>query len=239
MNCRAEKFVNCGAKRCKGAYGNFSSSQNNLDDYLQLNVPKKNRSPNASTNDLDDYTNQKYQTSTFKTTRRTSQNGTEDQQQNFVAQNRGTDQIKNVFMVNQNLKMTESAILSTLRSVRAPIVNYQETRGVSRNEQISFINLITSLCTHAYTAAITILVMLWNLAPLLDGFVYFARFTVDKLIDIFETDDPKEKIIKTAVFAGEIIIILFLIFLIIGLIFMPVYVLTARIISKIWGMIGW
>lgn len=99
--------------------------------------------------------------------------------------------------------------------------------------------LITSLCTHAYTAAITILVMLWNLAPLLDGFVYFARFVVDKLIEIFETRDKKEKIMKAAVFAGEIIVILFIIFLIMGLIFMPVYVLTARIISKIWGMIAW
>ncbi|KAJ8921841.1 hypothetical protein NQ315_008473 [Exocentrus adspersus] len=137
------------------------------------------------------------------------------------------------------MNASPSYILQTLRTVREPIVDYQEGRGVPRNEAISFVTLITSLCTHAYTAAITILVMLWNLAPLLDGFVYFARFLVDKLIDIFETRDKKEKIVKAALFGGQIIVILFIIFLIMGLIFMPVYVLTARIIGKIWGMIAW
>lgn len=79
----------------------------------------------------------------------------------------------------------------------------------------------------AYTAAITILVLLWNLTPLME------------IIEIFETQDHKEKIMKYVLFAGEVIIILFIIFLIIGLIFMPVYVLTARIVSKIWSMIVW
>nr|CAI5862894.1 unnamed protein product [Callosobruchus analis] len=142
-------------------------------------------------------------------------------------------------MVSQKLRVTSSQILGMLRTVREPIVEYQENRGVSRTEQISFVTLVTSLCTHAYTAAITILVMLWNLAPLLDGFVYFARFLLDRLIDIVETEDPKDKIVKSVVFLVEIIIVLFIIFLIMGLIFMPVYVLAARIVSKVWGMVAW
>ncbi|KAJ8927365.1 hypothetical protein NQ314_020140 [Rhamnusium bicolor] len=139
----------------------------------------------------------------------------------------------------KKMKMSQTGVLYTLHTLREPIVEYQETRGVPRSEQVAFVALITSLCTQAYTAAITILVMLWNLAPLLDGFVYFARFLLDKLIDILETEDQKEKIMKAAVFAGEIIVVMFIIFLILGLIFMPVYVLTAKIISKIWGMIAW
>ncbi|XP_023020631.1 uncharacterized protein [Leptinotarsa decemlineata] len=139
----------------------------------------------------------------------------------------------------RKMHVSQSSVLRSLRSVREPIISYQETRGVSRNEDITFLALLTSLCTHAYTAAITILVMLWNLAPLLDGFVYFARFFLDRLIQIFETQGQKEKIIRAAVFLGEILVILFLIFLIMGLIFMPVYVLAARIVSKIWGMIMW
>ncbi|CAH2014238.1 unnamed protein product [Acanthoscelides obtectus] len=142
-------------------------------------------------------------------------------------------------MVSQKLRISQSAIIGMLRTVREPIVDYQENRGLSRTEQISFVTLITSLCTHAYTAAITILVMLWNLAPLLDGFVYFARFMLDRLIDIFETEDPKDKIVKSIVFLAEIVIVMFIIFLIMGLIFMPVYVLTARIIGKVWGMVAW
>lgn len=69
--------------------------------------------------------------------------------------------------------------------------------------------------------------------------MYFARFVLDKLIEIFETRDKKDKIFKVAMFLAEIIVILFIIFLIMGLIFMPVYVLAARILGKIWGMISW
>lgn len=100
-------------------------------------------------------------------------------------------------------------------------------------------NLLTSLLTQSYTAALTILVMLWNLLPLVEGFLYFARFILDKLVDIIETGDPKEKAMKTIVFCGEMFVILIIIFLIVGLIFMPVYVLTARLFGKLWGMIIW
>ncbi|CAG9854802.1 unnamed protein product [Phyllotreta striolata] len=141
--------------------------------------------------------------------------------------------------LNFNIDSMQKKLLDTLYSVRAPIVDYQESRGVSRNEQITFISLLTSLCTHAYTAAITILVMLWNLAPLLDGFVYFTRFALDKMIDVLETDDPKEKALKAAMFTGEIIVICFLMFMIVGLIFLPVFVLISKIFSKIWTMIAW
>lgn len=138
-----------------------------------------------------------------------------------------------------SIRMSESGILFALQTVREPIVDYLEARGISRTEYVSLVSLVTSLCTTAYTAAITILVMLWNLSPLMDGIVYFVRFVLDKLIEIFETQDHKEKILKSVIFAGEVIVILFILFLIMGLIFMPVYVLTARIETKIWSMIVW
>lgn len=34
----------------------------------------------------------------------------------------------------ENMRMSESGILYTLRTVREPIVDYQEARGVSRTE---------------------------------------------------------------------------------------------------------
>ncbi|KAL1491792.1 hypothetical protein ABEB36_012336 [Hypothenemus hampei] len=138
-----------------------------------------------------------------------------------------------------NVKFTQSGLLYTLNMIREPVVDYQEARGVPRNEEITFLSLVTSLCTQAYTAAITILVMLWNLMPLVDGFVYFVRFVLDKVIDIVQTEDNKERAIKSAILFGELTIIIFIIFLIVGLIFMPVYVLMARLFSKIFSMIAW
>ncbi|KAF7277795.1 hypothetical protein GWI33_009213 [Rhynchophorus ferrugineus] len=64
------------------------------------------------------------------------------------------------------MHLSKSGLLYTLNLIRDPVVDYQEKRGVSRNEEITFVTLVTSLCTQAYTAAITILVMLWNLMPL-------------------------------------------------------------------------
>ncbi|CAH0559622.1 unnamed protein product [Brassicogethes aeneus] len=135
--------------------------------------------------------------------------------------------------------MSASGILSTLNVLREPIADYQSSRGIARNETITFMNLITSLISQAYTAGLTILVMLWNLLPLVEGFVYLIRFILDKLIDILETEEPKDKVMKTIIFCGELFLILIVIFLIVGLIFMPVYVLTAKLFGKLWGMIVW
>ncbi|XP_072386979.1 uncharacterized protein [Diabrotica undecimpunctata] len=253
MNCRAS--CNPQVKHEERICKKFSSSYNNLDDFTRGSRNISQRNYNTQQNVLDNPIHNSQRNPISSTQNPTSNNNintfdsfvkqrnpnSEQHQRDFqiIDRPRHLEPASNPTRNTIGLNMTESAILHTLRSVRSPIVNYQESRGVPRNEQISFINLITSLCTHAYTAIITILVMLWNLVPLLDGFVYFARFAVDKLINIFETQDSKEKIMKMAIFAGEIIVILFIIFLIIGLIFMPVYLLVARIISKIWGMIVW
>lgn len=105
--------------------------------------------------------------------------------------------------------------------------------------EITFLTLVTSLCTQAYTAAITIMVMLWNLMPLVEGLIYFVRFLLDKAIDIVRTEDNKDRAIKSVILFGELTIIVFIVFLIFGLIFMPVYVLMARLFSKIFSMIAW
>ncbi|XP_030758356.1 uncharacterized protein LOC115884050 isoform X2 [Sitophilus oryzae] len=137
------------------------------------------------------------------------------------------------------MRVSKSGLLYTLHMIREPVVDYQEARGVPRNEEVTFVTLVTSLCTQAYTAAITILVMLWNLMPLVDGLVYFLRFFLDKVIDIVETEDNKDRAIKGAILFGELTVILFLIFLIVGLILMPVYQLMARLFSKVFSMVAW
>lgn len=86
-------------------------------------------------------------------------------------------------------------------------------------------------------AAITIFVMLWNLLPLAEGLLIFVRFVLDKLIDIFETDNQKDKALKAAIFVGELIVILMIVFLIVGLIFVPVYVLTSKLFGKLIAML--
>ncbi|XP_066139147.1 uncharacterized protein [Euwallacea fornicatus] len=118
-------------------------------------------------------------------------------------------------------------------TARKCYIFYQESRGVPRNKEISFVTLVTSFSTQAYRAISTILVMLPNLIPLVDGIVYFIRFVLDKMIDIMQTEDHKESVIKIAILLGELIIINFIIFIILNFFFVPVSVLTAKLISKL------
>lgn len=88
----------------------------------------------------------------------------------------------------------------------------------------------------AYNAGVTILVMLANLFPLLDGFVYLVRFLLDKTLEIAQTRDRTEVILKSLLFFGELIILLLLVMMIFGLILMPVWALLGYIISKFMGI---
>ncbi|CAH1373807.1 unnamed protein product [Tenebrio molitor] len=125
------------------------------------------------------------------------------------------------------------SFLLFLRRVRSPIANYQEPRGISRVEKYSFTDLVKALCQHAYNATLTILTMLYNLMPLLEGFMYLLRFMLDKLIDIFETPRAGDKAIKSALFVGELVILFFLLYFIISILLIPIIHFTLLFINKI------
>lgn len=97
--------------------------------------------------------------------------------------------------------------------------------------------LITSMFHQGYQAALTILTMLYNLIPLVDGFLCLARFVLDKLIEIAETDSKPEMILKIGMFTVEIFVILIMCLLICGLVIFPVWQLFSALLSKFWGLL--
>ncbi|XP_050300011.1 uncharacterized protein LOC126738627 [Anthonomus grandis grandis] len=141
-------------------------------------------------------------------------------------------------IATRKFPISRSGILYTLHKLRDPVAEYQETRGVPRDEEITFLNLITSLCSQAYSAAITIMVMVWNLMPLVDGLVYFLRFFLDKIIDIVQTENNIDRATKIVLFFAEITVIMLLFFLIMGLIFMPVYELVVHMGRKVLSLVS-
>lgn len=102
--------------------------------------------------------------------------------------------------------------------------------------QCSFVNIVTSLVQRSYNAGVTIVIMLANLFPLLDGFVYLIRFLLDKILEISQTKDRTEVILKSLLFFGELIILFLLVMMIFGLIVMPVWALLGYVISKCMGI---
>ncbi|GJQ74080.1 hypothetical protein Trydic_g19002 [Trypoxylus dichotomus] len=121
--------------------------------------------------------------------------------------------------------------------IREPVAEYLERHGLPKNSQCSFINIVTSLVQRAYNAGVTILMMLANLFPLLDGFVYLLRFLLDKTLEICQTKDRTEVILKSLLFCGELIVLFLLVMMIFGLILMPVWALLGYILAKFMGVV--
>ncbi|XP_022900533.2 uncharacterized protein [Onthophagus taurus] len=130
----------------------------------------------------------------------------------------------------------QGRFLRLIIRVREPVADYLEKHGLPKNARCSFISLLTSLIQRAYAAGVTILLMLYNLFPLLDGGVYLLRFILDKLLEICQTRDIAEKILKGILFLGELVVLTLLVMFIFGLIVMPVLSLASYILHKFIGI---
>lgn len=97
----------------------------------------------------------------------------------------------------------------------------------------SFVALMQALFQAIYHAVITIITMIINLFPLVDGFLHVCRFLLDKSLEICHTEGRKEKICKILLFIGEIFILSLVIMLIICMIVLPVWALVSYLMSKI------
>lgn len=126
-------------------------------------------------------------------------------------------------------------IIEIMQTVRKYLVDYQTYRGVSRTESVSFGTLLTSLCSTTYIASITVLVILWNFSPIADGLVYLMKFVLENLIEISETPDEQQKIVKSIIFAGEMMCVPLIVILVVGVIFIPVYFTTIKFVNSFWS----
>ncbi|RZC42649.1 germinal-center associated nuclear protein [Asbolus verrucosus] len=114
--------------------------------------------------------------------------------------------------------------------------------GISSDDQHIYFSRQTfntskaPVSSHAYNAAAIILTMLYNLLPLFEGFTYLLRFMLDKLIDIFETSETYDKIIKTLIFMGQLVVLFFLLYFIITTLMIPILNLTVFFVNKIFSL---
>lgn len=128
-------------------------------------------------------------------------------------------------------------LIRSLHAVREPLAEYQERNGTPRDEMFHFVPLINMLGQSAYNVTIAVLVMLYSFVPLLEGFLYCVRFILDKLIDILESGETKDKVVKGLLFLLELLVIFFVLFLIISFIVWPVFQLTWSLFGKVWHML--
>lgn len=93
--------------------------------------------------------------------------------------------------------------------------------------------LCKALFHHSYQAVLTILTMLYNLLPFLDGMLYLVRFILDKLIEICQCHSTGELIFKSLLFTGEMVAVVGFCVMITSFIILPVWCLAFCVIGKL------
>ncbi|XP_044757301.1 uncharacterized protein LOC123315608 [Coccinella septempunctata] len=125
-----------------------------------------------------------------------------------------------------------------LQKIRDPLADYQEQKGVPREELYSFLSLLTTLCQHSYNAFVVIFAMLYNLSPMMDSILCVLRFLLDKMIEISQTQNLQERTHKVLIFVGQLSVLGAVGFMIYTLIIFPIVNLISAIALCTWGWIN-
>ncbi|XP_017768160.1 PREDICTED: uncharacterized protein LOC108556521 isoform X2 [Nicrophorus vespilloides] len=136
----------------------------------------------------------------------------------------------------ENLLKMHDTIESVVMTLREPIADIQEKRGISRNQHFSFIDLMTAMFNHTYYACMAIVTMVIGLMPLVEGFLLLVRFVLDKVLEINDTENMCEKIFKSVIFLGELIIIFIFVTIVLTVVLLPVYHLVRYVLHKGWAI---
>ncbi|XP_015178177.1 PREDICTED: uncharacterized protein LOC107067306 [Polistes dominula] len=120
-----------------------------------------------------------------------------------------------------------------LLNIREHLANYQETtNGISRKEY-PFRDLVKVMGQATGRSLIALLYIIVNIAPIAEIFLYILRFVLDKLINIKNTNNINQMIIKYAIFAIQLLSIYICLTFIFGLIIMPILYMVLHIVAKL------
>lgn len=123
-----------------------------------------------------------------------------------------------------------------INTIRDPIADIQEKRGISRHQRFTFVDLMSALFNHSYNSCLCIITMIMGLLPLLEGLLNLVRFILDKILEIDECKNIGEKVCKTFIFIGELFVIFVIVSLIVTIILLPVANLIQYTLYKIWRL---
>ncbi|KAJ8676453.1 hypothetical protein QAD02_012240 [Eretmocerus hayati] len=101
------------------------------------------------------------------------------------------------------------------------------------HEEYTFSSLIKVLGQAVGRCLLALFYTALNVIPVLEIFVHISRFIVDKLIDIKNTPDIQQIVLKTAIFLFQLLCVYFGVIFIFGCIVMPFLKMTFSIFTKI------
>ncbi|XP_076387992.1 uncharacterized protein LOC143264474 [Megachile rotundata] len=119
-----------------------------------------------------------------------------------------------------------------LFDLREYLVNYQESCGVPRTEY-SFSALIQIMGQATGRSLLALLYVMLNAVPLVEVLLYVLRFILDKMINIKDSKDFRQAILRCFVFTTELLSVYVCLIFIFGFIVLPIFHMAVGIIAKI------
>ncbi|KAI4487702.1 hypothetical protein M0802_011892 [Mischocyttarus mexicanus] len=119
-----------------------------------------------------------------------------------------------------------------LLNIRERLANYQESKGIPRTEY-RFRNLVKVMGQTTGRSLIALFYIIVNIAPIAEIFLYILRFILDKLINIKDTNDICQIIIKYVILVIQLLSIYVCLTFIFGLIILPILYMIFHIVAKV------
>ncbi|EEB16203.1 Circumsporozoite protein precursor, putative [Pediculus humanus corporis] len=118
-------------------------------------------------------------------------------------------------------------------NLREDLADFQESHGLPRSRDYSFVSLGLALIQETGRALFSLFQMFTELFPVLAIISLILRFALDKLIEIFETQETVPKIKKAVIFTLEMIAIILPLWIIVGSILVPLLSLVLSLFKRV------
>ncbi|KAK2580165.1 hypothetical protein KPH14_012436 [Odynerus spinipes] len=135
-------------------------------------------------------------------------------------------------MLNDANCVTNKKPRALLFNIREHLANYQESNGTPSTEY-PFTDLVRIMGQATGRSLVALLYVVINIAPIAEIFLYILRFILDKLINIKNTSDVRQMMIKYAIFAIQLLSIYVCLTFIFGFIVLPIVYMVLHIVAKI------
>ncbi|XP_014609855.1 PREDICTED: uncharacterized protein LOC106789848 isoform X1 [Polistes canadensis] len=136
------------------------------------------------------------------------------------------------FSLKESVSITNKKPKTLLLNIREHLANYQESNGIPRTEY-PFRDLVKVMGQATGRSLIALLYIIVNIAPIAEIFLYILRFILDKLINIKNTNNISQMVIKYLILVIQLFSIYVCLTFIFGLIILPILYMVLHIVAKV------
>jgi len=129
----------------------------------------------------------------------------------------------------------ESQSLLFLKSMKQQVSKLQDARGMSK-ESHTFVSLMYTVLACATRAVYAVFHLMVALFPVSEIAIHVLSFSLERMCELATTNTKQDLVIKSIVFAMEILLTLTVVMFVFGSILFPVWMMGLVILSKLFSI---